>query len=168
MPISGSVRQSGGTAFPSSPVTNERFFRTDRGLEYFYDGTRWVTVHEYHIPMGGSNATLSASTNVFGAAQLWNGEDIYITNLYAKINVAATNNATNYWDMVWQKIESGAVSAATLTTVSTSADSAGWIEKTTAINAAHTDLAAIRVNLTKVLGPGNFQGYLAMGCRRIG
>jgi hypothetical protein len=37
-------RTSGaGSAFPSSPATGERFYRSDRNIEYFYDGTRWLS-----------------------------------------------------------------------------------------------------------------------------
>jgi len=32
-----------GTAFPGSPTSGQFFYRTDRRLEYFYDGTRWLT-----------------------------------------------------------------------------------------------------------------------------
>lgn len=32
-----------GTAFPSSPAPGQRFFRSDRGLEYYWDGTRWLS-----------------------------------------------------------------------------------------------------------------------------
>lgn len=34
-----------GTSFPGSPATNDRYFRTDRGIEYYYDGTRWLSTH---------------------------------------------------------------------------------------------------------------------------
>ena len=32
-----------GTTNPASPVAGDRFFRTDLGLEIYYDGTRWLT-----------------------------------------------------------------------------------------------------------------------------
>lgn len=32
-----------GTAFPGTPATNTRVFRTDRNIEYFYNGTRWLS-----------------------------------------------------------------------------------------------------------------------------
>ncbi len=31
-----------GTSFPASPVAGQKFFRTDEGDEYIYDGTEWV------------------------------------------------------------------------------------------------------------------------------
>lgn len=44
---SGNIATS-GTAFPSAPATNSRFFRTDRGIEYYYDGTRWLSVNQFN------------------------------------------------------------------------------------------------------------------------
>lgn len=63
-----------GTVFPSSPSTNDRFFRVDRGLEYFYNGTRWLTtevfvdVHDHQLS-GGANVTLPLPYG--GAYDLW-------------------------------------------------------------------------------------------------
>lgn len=37
----------GGTAFPGTPATGLRYFRTDRGIEYYYDGIRWLSVNQY-------------------------------------------------------------------------------------------------------------------------
>lgn len=41
-----------GTSFPGSPTTGQRWFRTDLGMEFFYDGTRWLCScpHELFIP----------------------------------------------------------------------------------------------------------------------
>lgn len=36
-----------GTSFPGSPSTNDRFHRTDLDAEFYYDGTRWVTMQTY-------------------------------------------------------------------------------------------------------------------------
>lgn len=32
-----------GTAFPASPATNDQFWRSDLSMEFFFDGTRWMT-----------------------------------------------------------------------------------------------------------------------------
>ena len=36
-----------GTTFPTSPVTDQRFYRTDRRIEYLYDGTRWLSTQVF-------------------------------------------------------------------------------------------------------------------------
>lgn len=48
-----------GTSFPSSPVSGDVFYRRDRNLEYFYDGTRWLTTQLFAIHCGTSFATSS-------------------------------------------------------------------------------------------------------------
>lgn len=47
---SGGTNLNPGTSFPVGPSTNDLCFRTDRGLLYYYDGTRWLTVNEYAVP----------------------------------------------------------------------------------------------------------------------
>lgn len=44
---SGGGGTAAGTVFPGSPASGERFFRTDRGIEYFWDGTRWLSTTLY-------------------------------------------------------------------------------------------------------------------------
>lgn len=49
-----------GSAFPGSPSTHDRFYRTDLrgGLEFFYDGTRWLSTEIFSImPPAVVNAT---------------------------------------------------------------------------------------------------------------
>lgn len=70
---------AGGTAFPSSPVTGERFFRTDRGIEYFWDGTRWLstTLYSDALSISESLRPFAATTDNFhhatavSAGALW-------------------------------------------------------------------------------------------------
>lgn len=66
-----------GTAFPGSPTTDDRFYRTDRRIEYFYDGTRWLSTQIHftaHADISGASATASfgVTTNPFaGLYALW-------------------------------------------------------------------------------------------------
>src|SRR3990167_1593521 len=46
------VPWSSGTSMPGTPSSNQRVTRTDLGYDYFYDGTRWLTVEEYSVPLG--------------------------------------------------------------------------------------------------------------------
>jgi hypothetical protein len=54
------ISRSGGTSFPVPPVSGDHFIRTDRqGMEYRYDGTRWLSVQKFavalHDTRGGVN-----------------------------------------------------------------------------------------------------------------
>ncbi len=98
----------GGTTFPSSPANNDRFYRTDRRIEYFWnsDISRWLSVQNFPAPLVdvralsgytvGSYFTTAAEAvaAIFDInCRLYN---VYITsNLF--VGVGATNDATRYW-----------------------------------------------------------------------
>jgi hypothetical protein len=41
------LRTARGTGFPGSPASGDRFLRTDRNIDYFYDGTRWLSTQVF-------------------------------------------------------------------------------------------------------------------------
>jgi len=66
----------GGTSFPVSPASGDVFRRTDRDIEYFYDGTRWLSTQV--LTLGAQAQGLTATTtffipiaNVDYATQFW-------------------------------------------------------------------------------------------------
>ncbi len=61
--FNGVVGWNGGTAFPGSPATNDRYWRTDLGLEFYYDGTRWLSTALYTLglPQADALAPLAAT-----------------------------------------------------------------------------------------------------------
>lgn len=97
-----------GTAFPTSPApaTDDLFYRTDLGLLCYYDGTRWLTVHEYtqtlsqapNIANPKTDATYTLNQSIlFGPSRQDYG--IYYTKAYVWLFVATTNNGSNYWEV---------------------------------------------------------------------
>ncbi len=113
-----------GTSFPTGPATNDRFFRTDLGWLCYYDGARWLTVHEYEAVLhwyqgitlpyaaGAANATLLL-------LPLRTDRNYYYTRGKVYMEVATTNNGSNYWTMAL------VINATTVWSFNTSADSAG-------------------------------------------
>jgi hypothetical protein len=57
---SGGVAE--GTSFPGSPITGERYYRTDRHIEYFYDGTRWLSTQLLVMQLSPSDHLLPFTT----------------------------------------------------------------------------------------------------------
>lgn len=101
-----------GTAFPASAdlpgglQTNDRFYRTDLGFLCFYDGTRWLTAHEYSesiLPSAGIAAPLPDASYVNNQSVAFNASrsdyGIYFTRAHAWMFVATTNNGSNYWEL---------------------------------------------------------------------
>lgn len=87
-----------GVAFPSSPTTNDLFYRTDLGLLCFYDGSRWLTAHEYTAPFGDWNAGGPYSTSGSSPVTPWHTDyNPWITRAYYTLFVNGTNNGSNYW-----------------------------------------------------------------------
>lgn len=138
----GSGGISSGTSFPGGAASNDLFYRTDRDLLYFYDGTRWVTVSTYRAELSGAGDVAQGQTNTtacYARSSVHHTTyDLYLMSLYATTYVATTNNGTNYWT-----VSLGNPSAAqadftnVLVTFNTSAHTANnWTTTETAINAA--------------------------------
>jgi hypothetical protein len=64
---SGTLKMASGTSFPGSPAAGDRFTRTDRNIDYFYDGTRWLSTQLHTLPLGTSDNLLPrAATGTMG------------------------------------------------------------------------------------------------------
>lgn len=64
--------------FPATPILNERVFRTDRGIEYYWDGERWLSTHLYALDLNNSDALNPVSATTLGA---WHAANPF-ANLY--------------------------------------------------------------------------------------
>lgn len=100
---------SGGSAFPTSPAAGLLFFRTDLGFLCYYDGTRWLSAHEYTAALNdyvfGVAAGAAYAGGVpqsFGRALTRTDFTLYITRfvLYATASVLQT--AVNNWRISFQ------------------------------------------------------------------
>lgn len=115
------VRDLGrGTANPTDApgglLAGDRFFRTDLGFALFYDGTRWLSIQEYHAVF---------SNYVFGVAQgtAYGGGvpqamcriitrtdlQLYFTRFTLLLNCSVAQTAANNWRLNIQS-KFGAVS----------------------------------------------------------
>jgi len=103
----------GGTAFPSTPTTNQHYWRTDLNMEFFYDGTRWLTTqvfqgvtkprHDGASQLGELSVAITASTTgnlIRGDVGLPPGcSDVYLTGYSASFQVGAGTalSASHKW-----------------------------------------------------------------------
>ena len=101
-----------GSAFPTTGhdgaavQAGARFFRTDIGIACYYDGARWLTVHQYSEPLLPAPGIVVPKTDAayvnnqsvcFNAAA--SGYGIYFNAAYGWMFVATTNNGSNYWEL---------------------------------------------------------------------
>lgn len=157
-----------GTSFPGSPKTSEHFYRTDRNLMYFYDGTRWLTNQLFSFQYAVTAAISAAVRPVFGPAH--GGYDVYITRLQWAASVATTNNGSHYWIAQAQYNETNTWtnfgSAINTSAISVSTWSALSVDINTVV--AETDADVFGVNITKNGSPGDLVSTLSLFYRLIG
>lgn len=157
-----------GTAFPSSPAAGERFFRTDTGFEYFYDGSRWLTTCEFVVPIVGLT---QYSANADTPAVLVSATDTFrITRITMSTYVATTNNGSNYWNVALQGVNDAFTAFTVISTANTSAQSANTFVRS-APTASDPQLAsgraALRLGLTKTGSPGDLRIMLSVHYRFV-
>lgn len=143
-----------GTAFPASPAAGDRFFRTDLGFACFYDGARWLTVHEYSAPF----VETSSGAAFAPRAAIRTDYALYWTRVSLRAFVATTNNGTNYWNIVLQSLDAQITTGTNLYSKATNADGAGaWLVYDAACStniAAAGNIYWARVNCAPVGAPG--------------
>ncbi len=85
-----------GTSFPGSPSSGDLFYRTDRNILYYYDGTRWLSLQifvsqPFHFVT--INATVTATAG--RASAIWDGiYDIYILKATFNYQLSGSGNWT--------------------------------------------------------------------------
>lgn len=161
-----------GTSFPGSPTSGQRFLRTDRNLEYYYDGTRWLTVNEYTIPfsiLDALQARTSDGTELYAVCdQGANG--VYLTRWESATLVITTNDASNYWTVQLVSTTGSGTDGNLGSSFNTSADTAGFYAKDTVTVGAVVNSSALRyqIKVTKTGAPGGIYMMAAAHYRLIG
>ena len=87
------------SSFPTAPFIGERFWATDRGMEYFWNGTLWLSTQVDHMTLAGpTSATFSSSAFVTHSASPNNLTNrLYFTDFLCSFVVNTTFDAGNYW-----------------------------------------------------------------------
>jgi hypothetical protein len=83
--INGAVAWNSGTSFPGSKLTGDRYWRTDLGMEFYYDGTRWLSVQLNQMMLTNQDAftPISATQSVQtwrAPSPVWAGSDIWMVS----------------------------------------------------------------------------------------
>lgn len=140
------------------PATNDRFFRTDLGIEFYYDGTRWVSTTLYSDVLGDGTAR-SGTTGAGSYAVAFAGVyDLWLVSMDLTFYVTAGTalDGSNKWvvDAVKQP-----ASATIATWTIDSGASAAWRKADNyAIGALlGTGNNGLYIQVTKTGTPGNIQ-----------
>jgi hypothetical protein len=160
-----------GSSFPGSPSTGQFFHHTTRRLDYYYDGTRWLTCTLF---TENGDVILGQSTDptVAGAFAAQTGVEggIYVVDFRFSVYVGTTNNGSNYWIITPQYANSAFSLTGIGSAQNTSADAVStFVEKVISVNAVlSTNARMIQVRLTKNGSPGAIWAASQYIFRRIG
>lgn len=159
-----------GVSFPSSPATDEKYYRKDLQLLCYFDGTRWLTVDEYVVA-----ALVTNSIQPYAASNTRNlrfprpsNFGIYLTRLSCSTFVAGTSDSTNYWSVALESVSAANVGTSVVSFDTKTDASNTWVAHDQSIGAV---LAAGAINLgvshTKTGAPGNLLNVCALRYRQI-
>lgn len=130
-----------GTSFPGSPATNDLFRRTDLGMIFYYDGTRWLSQQLFQGQFVAPTVVMPLSAS--GGAGSLNmamgvGTDIWIEKIISQLFVASGGTALS-GSHKWVGTIAKSATDNTPTTLDTvtrdSGASATWTTTTTAVGA---------------------------------
>ncbi len=85
-----------GTAFPVTPATGDVYFRTDRGISYYWNGTNWLSVDTLTLDASGGShgATVAAAVDIY--LPLDTTYDLYIDRCVVSF-FSSSITASAYW-----------------------------------------------------------------------
>jgi hypothetical protein len=153
-----------GTSFPASAdlpgglQTYDRFFRTDLLFECAYDGTRWLTLHEYVQPIKEqADYTVNTDTELTTVA-LSSAFGIYVTRVSVITRVSTTNTGANYWSIIAQGINTAVGASSAIYSFNTSADSVNvYVAREGVDTNIPTNDSWLRLNVAKTGTPGTLR-----------
>jgi hypothetical protein len=168
--VSGGGGYSEGTSFPVGPSTDDKFYRTDRNLLYYYDGTRWLTTTLYAQTIESQRVVTPLGADNFFETAVWTDDyDQYIVDFRATVYVVGTNNGSAYWNLNLDSLDGGGA-ASSIATVNTSAISPNaWTRLKVVINALlGTGKDGIEVGFAKTGSPGTLYVSTMFTYRLVG
>lgn len=156
-----------GTTFPGSPVSGDLFFRTDLGLQFYYDGARWVTTTIFESQVYQVYTATAPSTALRATSGIA-GSEIYVVDVTGAWHLdGGTSNASNRWNIQFIRQDGG--SSSVMETITTDVGAASvFVQHTIAVGTAHAGMDGFAFNITKTGSPGNIQGGFKVRYRIVG
>lgn len=168
--INSAVAWNSGTSFPANKATGDRFWRTDLGLECYYDGTRWLTTNVYRIDMSVADVLHNTTTAAvfLRATTADTTYDRWLVSYECTTYVNATNNGSNYYSFDLRKA-TAAGSYSSIATFNTSGDTvSNQTPHAAALGAllGNTNLW-LDINVAKTGNPGGLRVVCAVFYRLV-
>lgn len=169
------VLRGAGSANPSSPSTNDVFYRTDSNIGWIlYDGTRWLTQNQFQL-FGGQQGTQGTTTQNGLALTYVATSDygIYLTRCDVTTRVSTTNNGSNKYAITFFGTKADQSSNTTIFTIDTGSDTAStFVNHNQTINATLDSFGSGSLilqmsNSTKTGSPGALNVFASCYMRKI-
>lgn len=172
--INAVVAWNSGTSFPGSVVTGDRYWRTDLGEEYYYDGTQWLsdTIYSQPFNTSGQSASFAQSMPMPGNPTATNVYGLKLELVYL-ISGGTALGGSHKWVGLFgrQKSDNSGLTATILTITIDSGASAAWRHDLQNINAVIAyDLTAgplLNIIWTKTGTPGTMNNTGLLTYRKI-
>lgn len=118
-----------GSSFPVAPLTGDKFWRTDRNIEYYYDGTRWLSFELFTVafPIGVTQAATYESDICHPHAGTY---DIYVTKFHLAVYQSLGTTSANYFNCLIRSVLGSTVTPISSTISSQNDATSTWIRKT--------------------------------------
>lgn len=167
----GPVVRGAGPSFPLYPTTGLQWFRTDLGLNCYYDGTRWLTVNEYEVSLGVEQVLFPlAATANFGWVPVGTDYDIYLTRWNTVTLVSSPNTGVNKWTVeLYYGVSPNTYTLISSFSTGTTPDATSThVDHSVNINAALDSAAlSLRCQVVKVASPGTIFPISSIRFRKI-
>lgn len=158
-----------GSSFPT-PVTNGHFWRTDKNMEFWYTGSRWLSAQafELHLPNDRVGMPISASTaaSAIVPTDLKGGTDLWIEDF---VIAAVINNdgsalsASHKWGFTaFRLVDSTSTTSAFTVEIASGASNTGRVVSMAVDSLWSTwggnagSPSFLQLNITKTGTPGSF------------
>lgn len=172
------IRQAdAGASFPVSPNVNDRFYRTDRNVEYFWNGSLWLSSRLFTSPLLLETVPLNASAT-WGQISIYDSPlwlvavryDFYIYN--KSVTSANDLSASDKWVLNLKERSGAAITGTTLNVVngtSWGGSNSGDFVLTSAISVgAQVNSSNWQLQATKTGSPPQIYPGLVVAYRTIG
>jgi hypothetical protein len=167
-----------GAAFPGSPAANQRFFRTDLGMEFYWNGTRWLSMQVFEANLATGLRVLAPVAASIGFAARWpvslkGGSDLWLVDVTTEFNIVngTALSASHKWVAGFFSRGLNSVTDTTFATTNIVSGAVNLdrqdIQTIGALLAAGTPQAVIAVTWTKTGTPGDIYFDSAVNYRVV-
>jgi hypothetical protein len=165
------------TSFPAAPVTSQRVFRSDRGIEYFYDGTRWLSRELFVAEYNQSGISASSASPTPLQTPYPETYDKWIeaihTSLFVASGATALSDPSHKWELDLDKVgTSGTAFVNGDNILKIASGASDGVFRTPIVTTVGVLLgsgySAMRAAWTKTGTPGNLTAYVLVLYRLVG